>query len=53
MKITVLTHVEREGSEDYDVVVGQVAGALRRNGHRVSVFGVHGDLNRLRSHCAQ
>ncbi len=47
MKITVLTHVEREGAHEYDVVVKQVARALRQGGHRVSIFGVHGDVTRL------
>jgi D-alanine-D-alanine ligase len=47
MKITILTYVEREGSKDYDVVVGQVAKALREGGHRPSVLGVHNDLRKL------
>jgi D-alanine-D-alanine ligase len=47
MKITLLTYLEREDSKKYDEVVGQVAGALRKNDHRVSVLGVHGDLKKL------
>src|SRR5262245_16946056 len=49
MKITVLTHLESEGDKTPDVVVGQVADALRQNKHRVSVLGVHGDLGKLGS----
>lgn len=47
MKITVLTHLEREGSKAFDVVVEQVARSLRRSGHAVSVLGVHGDVRKL------
>jgi D-alanine-D-alanine ligase len=49
MKITVLTYLdsEDESSKEYDLVVPQVARTLRRLGHRVSILGVHGDVNRL------
>jgi D-alanine-D-alanine ligase len=49
MNITVLTYLdsEDEGSKEYDQVVPQVARALRRLGHRVSILGVHGDVKRL------
>jgi D-alanine-D-alanine ligase len=47
MKITLLTHVEKEGSDNYDAVIGQVDRALRRNGHRTSILAVHGDVKRL------
>jgi D-alanine-D-alanine ligase len=47
MKITVLTYLEREGSDEFDPVVGQVAEALRTLGHRPSVLGVHGDVRKL------
>src|SRR5262249_50873069 len=47
MKITVLTHLEQEGVAQYDVVVDQVAAALRQLGHDVSVLGVHADLIKL------
>ena len=47
MKITILTYLEREGAKEYDVVVGQVAEALRGGGHRTSVLGVHGDVRKL------
>jgi D-alanine-D-alanine ligase len=49
MKITLLTYLdeEDESSRDYDEVVPQVARTLRVLGHRVSVFGVHGDVKRL------
>jgi D-alanine-D-alanine ligase len=49
MRITVLAYLESEGAKDRDVVVGQVAAALRRGKHQVSVLGVHGDLNKLLS----
>jgi D-alanine-D-alanine ligase len=47
MNITVLADLENEDPKSYDVVVDQVAAALRRNKHRVSVFGVHDDLRKL------
>ncbi len=47
MKVTILTYVESEGSKDYDVVVGQVARALRQGKHTPSVLGVHNDLARM------
>jgi D-alanine-D-alanine ligase len=49
LKITVLTYLdsEDENSKEYDAVVPQVARTLRRLGHRVSILGVHGDVNRL------
>jgi D-alanine-D-alanine ligase len=47
MKITVLAYVENETKPEYDVVVDQVAKALRDGGHTVSVLGVHGNLRKL------
>ena len=47
MRITVLTYVHEEGTRDWDVVVGQVAKSLRRNGHEVSVLGAHADVHKL------
>ncbi len=49
MRVTVLTYLDssNEASTRYDPVVRQVAGALRKLGHRVSIFGVHGDIRRL------
>jgi D-alanine-D-alanine ligase len=49
MKITILTHLEKETDTTYDVVVDQVADALRQGGHKVSILAVHGDLMKLRS----
>ena len=51
MKITVLTYLdsEDENSKEYDPVVPQVARTLRRLGHRVSVLGVHGDVQAVSS----
>lgn len=53
MNITVLTGLESDDPKDYDVVVDQVASALRKNGHRVSIFGVHQDLRKLVSGLAR
>lgn len=47
MKITILAYLDKEGGEIADVVVHQVAQALRHSGHRVSIFGVHGDPRKL------
>jgi D-alanine-D-alanine ligase len=53
MKITILTHLETENAKAHDVVVDQVADALRGAGHKVSVLGVHGDLLKLRAGLAR
>jgi D-alanine-D-alanine ligase len=47
MKITILTYVERESPKEIDAVVPQVARALKKRGHKVSVLAVHDDVNRL------
>lgn len=47
MKITILTYLERENAKSHDMVVDQVSAALKQNGHRVSILGVHGDLTKL------
>src|SRR5262245_34669357 len=47
MKMTILTHHENENDPSHDVVVDQVAAALRQGGHRPSVLGVHGDVRKL------
>jgi D-alanine-D-alanine ligase len=47
MRITVLTHLEKEGDKTHDTAVDQVAGALRQNRHAVSVLGVHCDIRKL------
>jgi D-alanine-D-alanine ligase len=47
MKITILTYLEAEGSRDHDIVVDQVAAALRELGHTPSILGVHGDVRKL------
>jgi D-alanine-D-alanine ligase len=49
MKITILTHLEKEHTDEHDVVVDQVSDALRGAGHKVSILGVHGDLLKLRT----
>jgi D-alanine-D-alanine ligase len=47
MKITVLGSLESDDPKSYDVVVDQVASALRKKKHRVSIFGAHDDLKKL------
>jgi D-alanine-D-alanine ligase len=47
MRITVLGYLERETARKPDVVVPQVAEALRQGGHEVTVLGVHGDVNKM------
>lgn len=47
MKITILTFVESEGATQHDIVVDQVAAALRAGGHKPSIQGVHDDLGKL------
>ncbi|HEX9940837.1 MAG TPA: ATP-grasp domain-containing protein [Thermoanaerobaculia bacterium] len=47
MNVTVLTGLENDDPKSYDVVVDQVAAALRKNKHRASIFGVHDDLRKL------
>ena len=53
MRITLLTHLEKGNDKSHDVVVGQVAKALRAGGHTASVLGVHGDLKKLLSGIAR
>ncbi|HEY7315366.1 MAG TPA: hypothetical protein VH643_38900 [Gemmataceae bacterium] len=53
MKITILTHLEKEDAKSHDLAVDQVADALRGSGHKVSILGVHGDLNKLRAGLAR
>ncbi len=47
MKITVLGSLESSDPKSYDVVVDQVASALRKHKHQVSILGVHDDLRKL------
>ncbi|WP_394823640.1 ATP-grasp domain-containing protein [Pendulispora albinea] len=47
MRVTVLTHLEKKGDTKYDVVVDQVAEALRSEKHTVKVLAVHGDVAAL------
>jgi D-alanine-D-alanine ligase len=47
MKVAILTYLERENAREHDVVVDQVARALRKGGHKPSVLGVHGDVRKL------
>ena len=47
MKITILTYLDSEKDTELDPVVKQVARALRKQKHSVSIFGVHGDVKKL------
>jgi D-alanine-D-alanine ligase len=47
MNITVLADLESDDPKSYDVVVDQVAAALREKKHRVSIFAVHDDVRKL------
>ena len=48
MKITILTYLEKkEDPKSYDVVVEQVASALKEGGHKVSILGIHDDLKSM------
>jgi D-alanine-D-alanine ligase len=47
MNICVLTYLESENARKRDVVVDQVAQALRELGHEARVLGVHGDAQKL------
>jgi D-alanine-D-alanine ligase len=47
MRITVLTNVDKEGSKAWDVVVDQVAAALRANKHKVLILPVHRDIKKM------
>ena len=49
MKITVLTYLESEAEKKHDVVVDQVAKALKDGNHKVSILAVHGEVNKLRT----
>ena len=46
MRITVLTYLEEDGGKP-DVVVPQVADALREKGHEVTILGIYDDVNKL------
>lgn len=46
MNITLLVYLEADSSE-YDKSIDQIAEALRVSGHKPSIFGVRGDLNKL------
>ena len=53
MKITIITYLESEDAKDHDVVVDQLAKALKANKHIPSVLGVHGDVRKLISGLAR
>ncbi len=53
MKITILTHLEKENAKTYDAVVDQVADVLRQGRHKVSILGIHGDMAKLRTGLAR
>lgn len=47
MNITVLADLDTEAPHSYDVVVDQVAAALRENGHQVSILAVRNEVSEL------
>jgi D-alanine-D-alanine ligase len=47
MKITVLTHLEKEDSRSLDPAARQVADALAAGGHAVTVLAVHDEVEKL------
>ncbi len=47
VRITILTYVDEEGSEDIDPVVPQIQAALKSGKHTVSVLAVHKDIKKL------
>lgn len=47
MNITILAYVEEEGFKQTDVVIDQVADALKGGGHKASVLTLHDDLSKL------
>src|SRR3989442_1303514 len=47
MKITILTHLDKPDDTTRDVVVDQVAAALRQTDHQPSILAVHDDLRQL------
>ncbi len=47
MKITIITYLESETAKEHDVVVDQVAAALKAKKHVPSILGVHGDVRKL------
>src|SRR5262249_58805748 len=49
MRNTILAYTDDEKGQSFDVVVGQVAAALRKGGHKVSILGVHGNIGKLMS----
>lgn len=47
MRITILAYPGRGVDDTFAPVVGQVAAALRKGGHRVSILGVQGEIGKL------
>ena len=47
MKITIITYLDKEDATEHDVVVDQVAAALKARKHKPSILGVHGDVKKL------
>jgi D-alanine-D-alanine ligase len=53
MKITIITYLESEDAKEHDIVVDQVAKALKANKHIPSILGEHGDVRKLISGLAR
>ena len=47
MKITIITYLDKEDAKEHDVVVDQVAAALKARKHKPSILGAHGDVKKL------
>jgi D-alanine-D-alanine ligase len=53
MRITILTHVDSNHNKAHDPAVDQVAAALRKGHHKVSVLGIHDEVRQLISGLAR
>ncbi len=47
MRITILARTELGSDESFDDAIGQVAAALRRGGHRISILGIQYHIGKL------
>jgi D-alanine-D-alanine ligase len=47
MNVVQLVYVEKEGDEEYDKSIDQIAEALKTLGHKPSILCVHGDVRKL------
>ena len=47
MKITIITYLETKDAKEHDIVVDQVAEALKARKHKPSILAEHGDVKKL------